>query len=57
MEGSEEDLQSALEAVSMSQEKICGVSHMLKKIMPVTWQVFFNGKEEFSNAVALSLAV
>ena len=57
MEGSEEDLQSALEAVSISQEKICGVSHMLKKIMPVTWQVFFNGKEEFSNAVALSLAV
>ena len=57
MEGSEEDLQSALQAVTISQEKICGVSHMLKKIMPVTWQVYFNGKEEFSNAVALSLAV
>ncbi len=52
MEGSEEDLQSALEAVSISQEKICGVSHMLKKIMPVTWQVYFNGKEEFSNVPA-----
>jgi putative redox protein len=39
----------ALNAVMQSQEKICGVSHMLKKIMPVTWQVIYNGVEIFNN--------
>ena len=52
MEGREEDKEAALNAVTMSQEKICGVSHMLKKIMPLTWQVFFNGAEVFSNVPA-----
>ena len=48
MKGSPEDEQAALSVVTQSQEKICGISHMLKKIMPVTWQVVYNGKEIFN---------
>lgn len=49
MKGNAEDEQAALDEVMMSQEKICGVSSMLKKIMPVTWEVIYNGKEIFNN--------
>lgn len=49
MKGNAEDEQAAYDAVTTSQEKICGVSHMLKKIMPVTWQILYNGKEIFNN--------
>ena len=49
MKGNAEDEQAAYDAVTTSQEKICGVSHMLKKIMPVTWQIIYNGKEIFNN--------
>jgi len=47
--GNDEDQQAAYDAVMTSQEKICGVSHMLKKIIPVTWQIVYNGKEIFNN--------
>jgi putative redox protein len=49
MEGDITDGQDATEAVMYSQEKICGVSHMLKKIMPVTWQIVYNGRTVFNN--------
>jgi putative redox protein len=49
MKGCEEYQNAALDAVTLSQEKICGVSNMLKKIMPVTWQVIYNGTEIFNN--------
>ncbi len=49
MKGSAEDEQAALDAVMLSQEKICGVSSMLKKIIPVTWEVVYNEKEIFNN--------
>lgn len=49
MKGNPDDQQAALDAVLQSQEKICGVSHMLKKIIPVTWQVIYNGEEIFNN--------
>ena len=52
MKGKPEDEQAALGVVMQSQEKICGVSHMLKRIMPVTWQVLYNGKEIFRNSPA-----
>ena len=48
-EGNEEDEQAALNAVTLSQEKYCGVSSMLKKIIPVTWDVIYNSKKIFSN--------
>ncbi len=53
MNGNTEDEQAAKDVVMYSQEKVCGVSHMLKKIMPVTWQIFFNGKEIFNNQAQL----
>jgi len=40
---------AALNAVNDSQKKYCGVSNMLKKIMPVTWEVKYNGVTIFSN--------
>ena len=39
----------ALEAVNLSQEKYCGVSHMLKKALPITWEVNYNGETIFNN--------
>ena len=39
----------AVDAVNESQEKYCGVSHMLKKALPVTWEIYFNGELVFSN--------
>ena len=47
--GLETDKTQALEAVMTSQEKLCGVSSMMKKIMPVTWDVVYNNECIFSN--------
>ena len=49
IKGKGEDRDAVLAAVKESQEKICGVSHMLKRVMPVTWEVNFNGEMIFSN--------
>ena len=48
-EGDEQSKSAALKAVTDSQEKYCGVSNMLRKIMPVTWEVTYNGEKIFSN--------
>jgi len=42
---------AALDAVMVSQEKYCGVSHMLRKALPVTWEVNYNGMQLFNNKV------
>lgn len=47
--GKSEDREVALNAVMDSQEKYCGVSSMLKKALPVTWEVYYNGESIFSN--------
>lgn len=47
--GPEENKEAALKAVTDSQEKYCGVSSMLKKAMPVTWEVNYNGVQVFNN--------
>ena len=47
--GAEENKEAALNAVTDSQEKYCGVSSMLKKAMPVTWEVNYNGVQIFNN--------
>ncbi len=39
----------ALRAVQRSQMELCGVSAMLKKAMPVTWEVHYNGRLIYSN--------
>lgn len=50
IKGNEAHQDAALAVVQRSQNEICGVSYMLKKAMPVTWSVLFNGKEVFNNA-------
>jgi putative redox protein len=40
-----ENREAALRAVTDSQEKYCGVSHMLKKILPVSWDVYYNNEK------------
>ncbi|HTM67322.1 MAG TPA: OsmC family protein [Flavipsychrobacter sp.] len=47
--GAEENREAALNAVTDSQEKYCGVSSMLKKALPITWEVKYNGGEIFNN--------
>ena len=47
--GTEENKSAALNAVTDSQEKYCGVSAMLKKALPVTWEVSYNGVQIFNN--------
>jgi len=47
--GREENKEAALNAVTDSQEKYCGVSSMLKKALPVTWEVKYNGELTFNN--------
>lgn len=41
--------EAAVKAVTLSQERYCGVSKMLKQIMPVTWQIEYNGVVVFNN--------
>ncbi len=50
--GLEENKQAALDAVNDSQEKYCGVSSMLKKALPVTWEVNYNAVNIFNNRQA-----
>ncbi|MBS1757596.1 MAG: OsmC family protein [Bacteroidetes bacterium] len=47
--GLNENKEIALNAVTDSQEKYCGVSSMLKKALPVTWEVIYNGVQIFNN--------
>jgi putative redox protein len=49
--GADENREAALKAVSDSQEKYCGVSSMLKKALPVTWEVNYNGVQIFNNKI------
>lgn len=44
-----------LRVINRSQEDICGVSAMLKKAMPVTWEVWFNNRKIFNNLLVMEL--
>lgn len=50
--GEEANKEAALQAVTDSQEKYCGVSSMLKKALPVNWEVNYNGLPIFNNKEA-----
>jgi len=50
--GDESCKDAAMDAVTVSQEKYCGVSHMLKKALPVTWEVNYNEVPIFNNRIA-----
>jgi putative redox protein len=47
--GDERKKEAAYKAVMDSQEKYCGVSSLLKKAIPVTWEIRFNGEQVFNN--------
>lgn len=47
--GDEAYKEAALQAVTDSQERLCGVNNMLKRIMPVTWNVTYNSATIFSS--------
>ncbi|MDX9750364.1 MAG: OsmC family protein [Flavobacteriales bacterium] len=47
---------ATLAVVQRSQHEICGVSHMLKKAMPVTWEVRYNAEVVFDNAATAAEA-
>lgn len=49
--------EAALKAVMDSQEKYCGVSSMLKKVIPVTWEINFNGEQIFNNNPVLETII
>lgn len=51
-QGAEENKEASLNAVTDSQEKYCGVSSMLKKALPVTWEVNYNRTQIFNNKTA-----
>lgn len=47
--GNENSKEATLKAVTDSQEKYCGVSSMLKKAIPVSWEVNYNSAQLFNN--------
>jgi putative redox protein len=47
--GPADNEEAVLMAVTDSQERYCGVSSMLKKALPVTWEVNYNGIRIFNN--------
>ena len=47
--GPAENQDAALKAVKDSQEKYCGVSALLRKALPLTWEVFYNDFRIFTN--------
>jgi putative redox protein len=49
--------EAVLNAVTDSQLKYCGVSSMLKKAIPVTWEITFNDETIFNNQLVESSAL
>ena len=49
--GDESNREAAKDAVTVSQEKYCGVSHMLRKALPITWEINYNGVQVFNNKI------
>ncbi|HQW06250.1 MAG: OsmC family protein [Flavobacteriales bacterium] len=50
MHGAPEHEADSLAVVQRSQNELCGVSAMLKRALPVTWEVHYNGAEVFNSA-------
>ena len=55
--GDELNKEAAIDAVDESQNKYCGVSHMLKKAIPVSWEINYNGVQLFNNGIAKTLSL
>jgi len=52
--GDEAYQDAAVNAVNLAHEKYCGVSDMLRKILPLTWEVNYNGVQVFNNKPAVN---
>ena len=52
MHGEAAHEEEALRVVDRSQNELCGVSAMIKRALPVTWEVTYNGVERFNNKEA-----
>jgi putative redox protein len=48
-EGQPDQREAVMEAIRLSQEQYCGVSYLLKKAIPVTWEIWFNKVLAFRN--------
>jgi putative redox protein len=57
IEGDEQLETAAIEAIRLSQEKYCGVSNMLKKALPVSWEIWYNHRQVFSTGVSTCIPV
>lgn len=55
--GNELNKEAVIDAVDESQNKYCGVSHMLKKAIPVSWEINYNGVQLFNNGIAKTLSL
>ena len=53
--GTEAIKDAALNAVTDSQERYCGVSSMLKKALPVTWEVKEKGGQKLNNKLEVEI--
>jgi putative redox protein len=49
MTGQKGNENAVVEAVNISQEKNCGVANMLRKALPVTWEINYNGMQVYNN--------
>ena len=49
--------EAVLNAVNDSQEKYCGVSSMLKKALPVTWEIILNDVTIFNNQLIKKISL
>ena len=47
--GDDESKDAAIQAVITSQEKLCGVSNMLKKVMTLSWDIYYNNQKVFQH--------
>jgi putative redox protein len=55
--GDESCKDAAIDAVNLSQEKYCGVSHMIKKALPITWEISYDGLQVFNNKPAENIII
>lgn len=47
----DKDKDAILKAIFFSQEKLCGVAKMLRKAMPISWEVVLNGEDSYDNSI------
>ena len=50
MEGSAEGRDRAISAVRKSIEQLCGVAFLLKKVVPLSWTLTYNGEVVYNGA-------